>query len=141
MPNAGQGMPRGPSNLQNVSGANRGQRLYDPNMGCWFCEESTHRDTFNSMCPHKARMIEEGKIHLNENGRMCVGHPKPGAVEVRFFPRISKKENVERAIAAYSHPKPQTEVSNVRVGISTQKKYPVMRRRTRRILSFSGSRH
>jgi len=62
-----------PSNLSDKSPQEQWNEYFRRTNRCNFCEEVGH---IGSRCPTAERMIDEGKIYRNENGRYCPGLPE-----------------------------------------------------------------
>lgn len=62
---------------------------------CYFCEEPGH---IRSRCPHLNRLLSAQSIHLNSEGKFCLGPLKEGAMRIWKIPGMTWLQTVERQV-------------------------------------------
>jgi len=73
----------------------RRQRQPPQPLICYFCEEPGHT---RPRCPHLNRLLSEQSIHFNEEGRICLGPLKDGAMRIWKTPGMTWLQTVERQV-------------------------------------------
>jgi hypothetical protein len=108
------------------------QRQLDPALnrntvsrGCFFCGEDDHAVM---RCTIRNRLLQEGKVHLNEKGDLCLGPPGTSNQPIRFMGVADRVAHVRSLIAGMSkeseqHPQqvaPSTGVSSITISAGTE---------------------
>jgi hypothetical protein len=67
-------------------------RLLEPFI-CFFCEEPGHTKL---RCPHLSRLSRTRSVHLNRDGRVCLGPFGKEIIPIRRIPGLTLLQTVER---------------------------------------------
>ena len=62
---------------------------------CYFCDERGHT---KPKCPHLRQLIEDERIHINDERKICLGSFKEGAAPVWKLPGMSMFQTVQRQL-------------------------------------------
>lgn len=100
-----------------LQGGYRGRAPIDrSSLNCYFCGGNHYRNDCNDL----KILVGAGKVHLNENNKICLGQFRPGAHEVIFPRGMHGKDHIANLLSQ-QQPNPDMRVSSIRLGIANKR--------------------